>query len=133
MPYFDWKSSGGVALKVVDHERFETELQVTLSEERLNDFHHVLSAVMVQAEAELRIDFPGKWTVYWKARDGESRILLAHPEAEEWVGTVAWAHSSTESLLRELAALRDGAGEVNLGELDRLSRFSNLTIRIQKG
>jgi hypothetical protein len=132
MPYFDWKATPGVSLQVASHERYETELCVALSGERLGELHQVLEQVFVQAEAELRVDFPGNWTLYWKARDGESRILLAHPEREEWVGTVAWAHGSVAALLQGLGSLKAGSGDLVLSELDRLSSFSNLNLRIRK-
>jgi len=133
MPYFDWKAISGVSLQVASHERYETELCLALSVERLGDLHQALVEVLVQAEAELRVDFPGNWTLYWKARDGESRILLAHPEREEWVGTVAWAQNSIDILLEGLDSLRSGSGDLALSELDRLSSFSNLDLRIRTG
>jgi hypothetical protein len=133
MPYFDWKAKVGVALRVTDHERLETELQVTLTEERIFELHEALSGVFQQAEAELRVDFPGNWTLYWKARDGESRMLLAHPEKDEWVGTVAWAQSTAGVLLGELSALRTRSGDLVLSEVSRVSGFSNLEVRVVRG
>jgi uncharacterized protein YllA (UPF0747 family) len=132
MPYLDWKVQPGVTLRMVDHERLETEVQISLSRGLIQELHGQLQAVFVQAEAELRIDFPGNWTLYWKARDGESRMLLAHPEKDQWVGTVAWSQATVNELLREVDRLHAETTHLALSGIDRVSGFSNLEVRLER-
>lgn len=76
--------------------------------------------------SELRTDFPEGWTLFWKVRDGESRFFVAHPETDQWVGTIAL---SVEHLARIRSALSEGFSGP-LAELGVLNRMSNLRITV---
>jgi hypothetical protein len=76
---------------------------------------------------ELRIDLPRNWILFWKLREGESRLLIAHPEAEEWVTTAALSPEHGQALLQRLADLQAGAS-LRLGELASVASVSNVEI-----
>lgn len=129
---FDWSNRPGVSLGMAGHARLETELSLQLDEQAWVDFKGELKRVFKTREAELKLVLPGNWTVYWKARSGESRVLLAHPEKDQWVGTVAWSEDRVDALLGafESASDADGTAEWRLSEQDRLTFPSNLDVRI---
>src|SRR5690606_29970869 len=52
-----------------------------------------LGELAAREGSELRTDFPGGWTLFWKIREGDSRFFVAHPENEQWVGTLALSES----------------------------------------
>lgn len=79
---------------------------------------------------ELRVDLPGDWALFWKIRAGESRMLVAHPEAEQWVATLALSPSHWAALIRSLGALSKSTGPVVVHALESLSSVSNLELEI---
>lgn len=127
---FDWSSHPGVRLEMGEHPRLQTLLTLRLSADLWGALHTELERVLRVQEAELRLELPGKWTLYWKARSGSSRVLLAHPETDQWVGTVAWSEDRVSSLIEalnpETAAQQPGG--VFLSECDGLTFPSNLEI-----
>ena len=127
---FDWSSRPGVSLEVGDHPRLQTLLTVTLTQELMVELRTGLERVLTVQEAELRLELPGQWTLYWKARSGSSRVLLAHPEADQWVGTVAWSEDRVSALLESLTApnLTGRSDGIYLSQCDGLTFPSNLDI-----
>jgi hypothetical protein len=104
-------------------EERDFAMRVVLGAEALGRLADALSALGIGAE--LRVDLPGDWTLFWKAREGESRMLVAHPESEQWVATLALSPSH---LALAVAALRAGAASVH--SLEALSSVSNLELEI---
>ncbi len=127
---FDWSSRPGVSLEMGEHPRLQTLLTVTLTQTLVVELRSELERVLRVQEAELRLELPGKWTLYWKARSGSSRVLLAHPEADQWVGTVAWSEERVSDLLEALnpSGLSGSPEGVYLSQCDGLTFPSNLDI-----
>lgn len=88
---------------------------------------------------ELRLDLPREWIVFWKLREGESRILMAHPAEKQWVASINLEPSHALSLLRALAACVPGVpgapgspgGTVEIGALGTVGEVSNAEVRIR--
>ena len=81
--------------------------------------------------SELRLDLPRNWIVFWKKREGESRLLLAHPQAEEWVSTVALLDEHAKLLDRKARGLVSGR-TLNLSELAATGSMSNLEVTLAR-
>jgi hypothetical protein len=64
--------------------------------------------------------------MFWKEREGESRLLLAHPSADAWVATAAL---TKEHGLTVVERLRSGF-EVTVGEAVPLASMSNVEIKL---
>jgi len=82
---------------------------------------------------EVRQDFPGGWTLYWKWRSSESRFLVAHPETQQWVGTLALSDSVLSLLESGLFVGVHGrdAGLIFLNEWDGGYALSNLAVYLE--
>lgn len=81
--------------------------------------------------SELRTDFPGGWTIFWKIRDGDSRFFVAHPETDQWVATLAVSESHLGRIRErfERSDEPDFAGA--LSELETVSKMSNVEVKVR--
>ena len=129
MAYVDW-SQRAVTVEQAEHPTRGIELRLGLdAEARLKLATH-LESVFSPGKGEIRLELPSRWTVYWKAREGETRLLLAHPEHDVWVATVAVDVAIAGELVSRLRSLQAGA-ELVLGELPGVARMSNVEIRLR--
>ena len=99
-------------------------------EEYRDLFCQPLEEVFASVGPELRIDLPDDWILFLKLREGESRLLLAHPETSAWVSTAAFERSHGEVFLRELKALRPGT-LIDVRALGDVASVSNLHLLIE--
>jgi hypothetical protein len=76
---------------------------------------------------ELRVDLPKEWSLFWKARKGDTRILVAHPSQDQWVGTLALEPRFASRLI-ELLEKSVSGDEIRLSSVDTVSKLSNLDI-----
>lgn len=93
------------------------------------DFESLISAleeVFSGRETELRHNLPENWVFFWKIREGESRLLLAHPEKQDWVATLALTPSHADKVLSSLRKYE----KFKLSELETVGSFSNVEIEI---
>lgn len=133
------QSFADISFRVESHPKWETHLILLPSVEQarnlaahlrevLNDGREVRTALGFPSESQVG---PGEWTLFWKLHPSETRALLAHPAAEEWVATLALERGALE---RAVDHLETGAtsAELRLDALARLGRPTNLhlTIRI---
>ena len=66
------------------------------------------------------------WTLYFKACDGHSRFLLAHPELKTWVATLGIGRAEVLNFFERFTrAIEDGT-VFDLGELADADRLSNI-------
>lgn len=129
MPYLNWKAA---LLKPVRTElpdsrvRLELALPKANAEELLAD----LKAALAPGGAELKVDLPESWTVYFKAREGLSRLQLAHPQTGEWVATVHLSEAHGQRLLQGLERAGDGRAHPRLvvSELGALGSINNFDL-----
>jgi hypothetical protein len=131
MPYLNWKEA---ALDRVNQEIISEgySQRLTLSfgdlerEQLLSELREVLAE---GSRGELRLDLPRGWIIFWKLREGESRLLIAHPQAEEWVATASLDPAHAQRLLESLDKLETN-GSVVLGELGPVGSVSNVEIQL---
>lgn len=72
---------------------------------------------------EIRMDFSQGWTLFWKLKEGEeSRLLLAHPEKEEWVATFVLARAHLDAVLEKFRKKES----FRLSESGRVAKLSNV-------
>ncbi len=118
------------------HPKFETQLTVKLRGKELDQLKVGLTDLLLAAsgggstsKAELRVDFPQKWTVFWKIRESETRLLLAHPDQDSWVGTVSLTIAHCEALVQRLEQEGD-LNPVVVSTFGPTSRMGNLEVII---
>jgi len=69
-------------------------------------------------------DVPQKFMSFWKVREGDSRIMIAHPEQNEWVVTVALERYYFEKMIEKLKA----KASFKIESFCQLNRISNLHV-----
>jgi len=128
MPLLNWKSQS-VGVVSSPHISREAQLTLELSESLALELASSLEEIFEGRSVELRHMLPGGWTLFWKMREGESRALLAHPEAEEWVATLALMESDGRRLVTSLrTGLKQGQA-LALDDQISFSKVSNLSLR----
>src|SRR4051812_38950308 len=88
MPFLNWREAK-VKASVAPHPQRGSVLALEFPAESLAILIQALEDVFVRGLGELRLELPTGWTLFWKEREGESRLLLARPDAETWVTTAA--------------------------------------------
>ncbi len=127
MAYLNWKKKP-VSHEVHPHFRFEKELRVRLTPVEIEELAHELENVFApESSVELRIDFQTEWTLFWRARDSESRLLVAHPEHQEWVATLALERGNGLELVRRLRQISAG-DSITLSEIFPVAIVSNFEL-----
>lgn len=86
-----------------------------------------LAGVQSGADRELRVDLPGKWSIFFKLREGQSRLLVAHPEENVFVSTLAL----TPELMAHFTSHILTQGVHQLGFADEGDSVSNLKVEWQ--
>lgn len=139
MPYLNWKDHLPARLKpgigplgAGEHQGSSDKLRMTLAfeAELLGELlPRLREAFGAPGATELRLDLPRNWIVFWKKREGESRLLLAHPQADEWVATVALTAEDGRLLVERLETMVAGQS-VSLGELAATGNVSNLELTL---
>jgi hypothetical protein len=109
---------------------FEQELTLTLNCEQAHELGRLLSSSFSESE-ELRVDLPLNWAIFWKLRDDESRLLMAHPQENEWVATAALESSHAGALTERLLGAQTGL-VFAISEIGSVGGISNveLTVRV---
>lgn len=145
MPYLDWKNLTPQQLRQdigpSTPEGSGDKMKMTLSMEsaELATLAGFLRDTLDPATSgELRLELPRGWIVFWKKREGDSRLLMAHPQTDEWVATVALASQPAAQLVEgveQLAAPGATQHAVSVGELaapDGWGSVNNLELVIAR-
>jgi hypothetical protein len=104
----------------------KVQVELALTVPARAKLREALGELIAREGSELRSDLSEGWTIFWKIRDGESRFLLAHPEHDQWVATLALSAS-------HLGLIRDGLDRGYVGplaDLERVAGMSNLDVRV---
>jgi len=117
-----------IQIEKLPHPLYKTHLKIMIAPTEREEIMSKLSELTENVGSELRVDFPGDVTFFWKLREEESRLLLAHPEKEVWVATLALTAEHLQVWLNEIQEL---SGPVFLSELKKLGKFSNLEVSFQ--
>ena len=141
MPWMNWKkhdqsradalSGSRVVLERTESGDGRVALRMAISSDLATQLITALESAWVPSEPtgtyppELRLDLPSNWSIFWKARDGESRLLLAKPELDHWVATIAVGREDVLPLLERLKAR---AGETDFAQELSLHRVSNFNL-----
>src|SRR4051812_20051355 len=111
MSFLNWRESA-VTAAVSPHPRRGSIMTLEVSPNDLPALIEALEEVFSSAAGELRLELPNGWTVFWKEREGESRLLLARPDAKTWIATAALTPEHGKALVGRLRE-----GEVLVGEV----------------
>lgn len=131
MPYLDWTQKP-VALSTTSLTAGKLQLTLGLRVEEIRRLEADLSEVYFQGGSELRMGLPNQWVLFWKKREDGSRAIVAHPQPEEWVGTVALDESFGRQFISALQGLaaegRNEGGKLTLSQIGSLASVSNLEL-----
>ena len=143
MPYLNWKepkegkSSAHSMRPLPAGSEGRSQMGLSFTGEEVQLLIPYLEEIFFRGGYELRMDLFGGWTVFWKSRESGSRLLLAHPEHQEWVATVALEPALGQKLIERLKELMAGQslsihelGEELGIEFYSLGAVSNVEIRI---
>ncbi len=130
MPYLNWKERN-LTQKITSEE--PVQLNLELDAASVAELANRLEDTFAEATlgAELRVDLPREWIVFWKLREGESRLLIAHPQPEEWVTTVALELGDSQKVVSALRALKVGQ-PLHFEQLIRLGSMSNAVLVVSQ-
>jgi hypothetical protein len=128
MVYLDWKKQG-IALEVKSLGRLGSKLSLTIREGDLADFLPALEEIYIRDEGELRLELPENWVIYWKAKESGNRVLVAHPQPDHWVATVALEREVGQKLILAVKALKSSESFI-LSQIAPLEAVSNLNIEV---
>lgn len=128
MPFLNWREHP-VNASVAPHARRGSELVLEFPRDSLDALIKSLEDVFTRAQGELRLDLPRGWAMFWKEREGESRLLLAHPAADAWVATAALTR---EHGMLVTERLREGS-TLSVGEVIPVASMSNVEISLKPG
>jgi hypothetical protein len=129
MPYLNWRNAPSdqieqeVRTASASGGAREFQLALKLSHELLQELIPALQDIYDQSGPELRIDLPREWIMFWKSRPGDSRLLMAHPQPEEWVSTMALGVPHGKRVIEALQKM--GVGETV--SLDKLGATGSQT------
>jgi len=126
MPFLNWRSETDVQALTGAHVRLQTQLTLTLAPGKRDELLELLRGVFAQPGTELRLELPMGWTLYWKLREGDSRLLLAHPDHESWVGSVSLNELHAPTLLERIASLSSDR-QTELSELRHVGAWSGVS------
>ncbi len=133
MPFLDWGESS-LVLQSSQKSARETQLVLGLTEAHVAELTQELLEIYTSSEtisrSELRLVLPQGWVLFWKARSEGSRLLLARPNHEEWVGTVALPIEGGVRWLENVKNLKLGESVV-LSQVCVLHPVSNFDLIIR--
>jgi hypothetical protein len=134
MPYLNWKERE-IQKSMAPSSSSPSTLSLTLTPRERAEIVPFLEEIYVRGGSELRLDLPGQWILFWKSRESESRLLLAHPQKDEWVTTIAL---EKEHGLRIIERLRSAdsasAGDAfSISELGVVGQVSNVEVILCNG
>ena len=128
MAYLNWSSApAAVTVDPSREEKIGVRIAGLTAEDR-SELATAVAAVNRQEDPELRIDFPNHFTLFIKSRSDVSRFLVAHPEPEAWVGTIALSLAHGDAFSDRLLA--GWTEELSVNRLSKVDRWSNLELTL---
>lgn len=135
MPFLDWSVLNEheelVRLEVKTLSAEKSQLKVIIQKEKaqslISQLIFQLEETFLHQAGELRWSLSGQWVLFWKLREEGNRALLAHPKAQEWVGTIALELECAKQVLQRLAELKLGSS-LSLNEVSCFGSLSNLEL-----
>ena len=115
-----------VKIEIQQHARFESMMVVHLSSEVKAELIEALKEVVDGKTNELRVDLPNQMTLFFKVREGDSRILVARPETDILVGTLALLKNHMDLLISQLSVPEVS---IDITKVASVHRLSNLEVR----
>lgn len=117
-------------LERVSSEHFENHFILTSSLSNWKQWRDAFENEVLKEHKELRHPFNEELTLFWKSKElGESRILLAHPEVNEWVASVILNLEDIHQLLLEMDKLGKSKTQISFSQLGVWSHMGSITGR----
>lgn len=130
MPFMNW-TERSVQIETKMNPEATSQMTIVLGVAERDELLEALTEVFSGPFLELRLDLPRKWTVFWKIKTGDSRVLLAHPEVDTWVATVAVTTEASRLLLDQIRDLKAGEASLDIGLAVDVSSVSNLELALK--
>ncbi len=121
-------NSQSIRYQVAVKKPFDYEIEIKLNQDEAMKLADFLDPLLKGKDRWLRlpeIQMDGKtqaWVLYWRLREGESRLLLAHPYKTEWLGTLALQHQNAEQVIDKIRK-RESFALQNLFPVNSPSNF----------
>lgn len=124
----NWKNQD-LRKRIEPQRDARSTLSLTLTEPQRAQLLPFLEEIYLRGGSELRVDLPDNWIVFWKSRESESRLLLAHPQQGEWVTTVALDPEHGTRVAEKLKELHSG-DTFSLAEQGAVGSVSNVDVLV---
>jgi hypothetical protein len=134
MVFLDWSARPGVHLQLEEHPRWKQQVRISaaVSAPEWSELAQALRETFGEGGGpETRLQLPQGWTIYWKARDAESRLFMAHPEKEEWVVNASLEAPHGAAVIGALEGAEKGS-VVTVSAVGRINRMSNVEIALER-
>ena len=131
MAHVNWKTQG-IGLTKTAHPTLHNQLELALPADQLAQLAQSLAEAFAPGGAELRLELPQNWTIYWKPKTGLSRLQLAHPLENQWVATVHLTQEHGARLIASLTAMASTAEPLVVSRLGAMAPLVNFELVIAK-
>jgi len=132
MALIDW-SKVDTGIEVSHLKSSRNQLVIKLKRQELLELVNELEELYLSGAGELRLIVSHEWVLFWKERESGNRALQAHPEENQWVGTVALEKKDAQIFLLSsknmLKNMQEGQS-LTLGECVTLASVSNLDVTL---
>lgn len=112
-------------IESVPHPKLETEWKIKVNPSQMAQIVSAAKDEFARNSGELMLELTKQRTLYFKKRDSGVRLMLSHPEKDEWVGVVSFDDAGLEKLAQELSEKT----EILTSRLSALSGINNLEVR----
>ncbi len=134
MSFLNWTELS-IGLEAIQKSPRETLLTLKVLKEHLDILVPELEDILgtpanSERTEELRLVLPQNWLLFWKKRSEGARLLLAHPNSNEWVGTVALGDDWGARVLAGVRGLEVGQKFI-FSAVGQLHTVSNLDLVIE--
>ena len=125
-----------IPYEIRKHAEFQKDLVLSMDDAAGKVFRGLLDSIRAESREALvilpKLTLPDgvsqRWETYWKQRDAEdSRAMVAHPERDLWVATLALSASAIEGIARSL----DLGETVRLESFGPMHAFNNLHVTFE--
>jgi hypothetical protein len=136
MPFLNWKESP-IQQTVDSLDSGAIRWSIAIKKRELEDLIAGLGEILAGtangaseevSPAELRLSLPGDSAIFWKLSSSGSKLLMARPEVDRWVATLALEQGHMGRVLDRLKLLSEGQF-LEVGKMgDQVLSVSNLEI-----
>jgi hypothetical protein len=137
--YLDWRSYPikiQIENSLLHNTRDSTRVSIGFCKREIESLHFYLEKLFgdglgsEKREMEIKHLFPLGWTFFWKKKEDKGAFsFLAHPEINQWVGTLGFDLNFGRSWLHCLRKLSHYKEAFSIEQIGKVTPVSNLDLR----